>query len=249
MIPMVWKHLPESLDFLLSRPSADTLYKINQLMGRMGKAPYAELPASSESTSTTKTGYADLLSSAELRIRTLLLSLAFFVVMLTFYFVMSWTPKILVDSGMSATEGISGGILLNLGGVIGCLVLGYLSSRMPLRPLMVGYVTLTGLLMLVFSHSGTDIGLMLPVAASLGFFIFGSMVGLYAMAPQLYPVSSRAAGISIAIGTGRIGAVLSPLLAGLLFDFGWARTDGYVLFALPLVITVGAIIVLGRATR
>jgi MFS family permease len=178
-----------------------------------------------------------------------LLSLAFFVVMLTFYFVMSWTPKILMDSGMSATEGISGGILLNLGGVIGCVLLGYLSSRMRLVRLITSYVILTGLLMVLFSQSGSHVGVMVPAAASLGFFIFGSMVGLYALAPQLYPVSSRAAGISIAIGTGRIGAVLSPLLAGLLFDFGWAKTDGYILFALPLVITVGAIVALGRALR
>jgi len=249
MIPLVWKHLPESLDFLLNRPAERSLSRVNWLLNRLGRPPLAQLPVARRPDSSGRTGYADLFSSRELLMRTLLLSCAFFVVMLTFYFVMSWTPKILVDTGMSATQGISGGILLNLGGVVGCLLLGYLSSRMPLRPLLLGYVALTGLLMLMFSRIGTDIGVMLPLAAGLGFFIFGSMVGLYAMAPRLYPVSSRAAGISIAIGTGRVGAVLSPLLAGLLFDLGWARTDGYILFALPLVVTVGAIVVLGRAIR
>jgi benzoate transport len=249
MIPLVWKQLPESLDFLLSRSSASTLDRINQLLSRLGKAPIAELPVAGGNTSPVKTGYADLVSSAGLLNRTVLLSLAFFMVMLTFYFVMSWTPKILVDSGMSAAQGISGGVLLNLGGIAGCVMLGYLSSHLRLPRLLAVYLILTGVLMVLFSGTGSHIALMVPVAASLGFFIFGSMVGLYALAPQLFPVNSRAAGISTAIGTGRIGAVLAPAVAGMLFDSGWAKMDGYVLFALPLVITFGAVVVLGRAVR
>jgi len=249
MIPLVWKLLPESLDFLLSRSSTGTLDKVNRLLSRLGKAPMTELPLAGGDAAPVRTGYADLFSSAELRKRTVLLSLAFFVVMLTFYFVMSWTPKILVDSGMSAAQGISGGVLLNLGGIAGCVMLGFLSSRLRLPRLVTVYVILTGLLMVLFSRTGSYISVMVPVAASLGFFIFGSMVGLYALAPQLYPVNSRAAGISTAIGTGRIGAVLAPAVAGMLFDSGWAKMDGYVLFALPLVITLGAVVVLGRVVR
>lgn len=177
--------------------------------------------------------------------RTVLLCLSFFVVMLTFYFVMSWTPKILVDSGMSATQGISGGIILNLGGIAGCLFLGYLSSHWPLPRLILVYVILTFILMLVFAKIGSQIGAMVFIAVSLGFFLFGCMVGLYALAPQLFPVQSRSAGISI--GFGRMGGVLSPMLAGVLFDAGWAKTDGYIIFALPLVVTAVAIVVLGRA--
>ncbi len=122
-----------------------------------------------------------------------------------------------------------------------------MSSRLPIQRLIILYVVLTGVLMAVFSQADGGVNTMVGVALCLGFFMFGSMVGLYALAPHLYPARSRAAGISIAIGFGRIGGVISPLLAGFLFDAGWAKTDGYILFAAPLVITASAIFVLGRS--
>lgn len=247
MIPLVWRALPESLDYLLARRPADALDRVNEVLGRLGRQKISSLPTPAADSPGRKTGYANLLSNAVLRFRTILLSLAFFVVMLSFYFVMSWTPKILVDSGLSTAQGISGGILLNIGGVFGCVLLGYLSSRLPLQRLIKLYVILTAFLMIVFAQTGSHIGTMVLVAACLGFFMFGSMVGLYALAPQLYPTQSRAAGISIAIGIGRIGGVMSPALAGMLFDSGWGKADGYLLFALPLAVTVAAIVVLGRS--
>jgi benzoate transport len=249
MIPIVWRQLPESLDYLLARRPSGALKNINRVLEKLGRAPIEALPDRQESGSSGKTGYADLLATPALRNRTLLLCAAFLMTMVSFYFAMSWTPKILVDSGMSTSQGISGGIILNAGGVIGCLVLGFLSSRMPLPRLIATYAVMTVLLMIVFSQTGTAVSMMVVVATCLGFFLFGSMVGLYALAPQLYPPQSRAAGVSIAIGFGRIGGVASPMLAGMLFDSGWAKSDGYILFALPLVIMAGVIIVLGGMMR
>jgi benzoate transport len=249
MIPLVWAALPESLDYLLTRRPVGALDRINQLLARLRQPAIAAMPAPRADSQVRKTGYADLFSNPALRSNALWLSLAYFMMILAFYFVTSWTPKILVDSGMSNAQGISGGILLNAGGVIGCLLLGYLSSRLPLHRLLTVYVVLTGILMIVFAYSGSDISLLVPLATALGFFLFGSMVGLYALAPALYPTQSRAAGVSIAIGSGRIGGVISPMLAGILFDAGWAKTDSYILFAVPLVITAFAVVLLGRVIR
>jgi benzoate transport len=249
MIPLVWKALPESLDYLLTRRPAGALEQINLLLGRLGRPGLDALPAARTDVRDRKTGYADLFADAVLRRNALWLSLAFFMMILAFYFVMSWTPKILVDSGLSNAQGISGGILLNAGGVLGCIVLGYLSSRLPLPRLLVLFVLTTSALMILFARGGSDIGMLVLLATCLGFFLFGSMVGLYALAPELYPTRSRAAGVSIAIGFGRIGGVIAPVLAGVLFDYGWAQKDGYILFAVPLVITAIAVVLLGRVIR
>jgi benzoate transport len=249
MIPLVWKALPESLDYLLTRRPAGALERINLLLGRMGKPGLEILPPTKPDAPKRKTGYADLFSDVALRSNALWLSLAFFMMMLAFYFVMSWTPKILVDSGMSNAQGISGGILLNAGGVLGSLLLGYISSLLPLPRLVTVYVSLAGILMVVFAYLGSNISMLVVVATCLGFFLLGSMVGLYALAPHLFPTQSRAAGVSIAIGVGRFGGVTSPMLAGVLFDHGWAQTDGYIIFAVPLVITAFAVALLGRVIR
>ncbi len=249
MIPLVWRFLPESLDFLISRQPPQALQRANEALRRLGREAMDSLPPRAGSAVERKSGYASLLADSGLLWRTVCLSLAFFVMMLTFYFVMSWTPKILVDSGMSTTQGISGGIILNVGGIVGSILLGYLSSRWPLYRIISVYASTTLALMIVFSQVGTHVPTMVAVAIALGFFMFGCMVGLYALSPHLYPTQSRAAGLSIAIGVGRIGGVMSPLWAGWLFDLGWQKMDGYILFALPLVLTLLMVELLGRWMR
>ena len=248
MIFVAWRQLPESLDHVLTHRPANALGKVNRMLARLGQPAISELPPL-HTKLAQKSGYADLLASPALLRTTALLCAAFMVVMLSFYFVLSWTPKLLVDAGMSASQGISGGIILNMGGIVGSLLLGYISSRVPISKLIALYMLVTAVLMAFFaSVSAFNTG-MLVLTLALGFFIFGSMVGLYALAPHLYPASSRAAGLSVAIGVGRLGGVLSPLLAGYLFDHGWNRQDGFIAFAAPLLVSVIVVLVLGRSVR
>ncbi|MDZ4729028.1 MAG: MFS transporter [Xanthomonadales bacterium] len=244
MVLVVWRALPESLDYLASRQPLNALDKINDLLRKLGRESISALPELANRDGKKKSGYADMLATPGLWKTSLLLSLAFFIVMFSFYFVLSWTPKILVDAGMSTSQGISGGVLLNMGGIVGSLLLGYVSSRLDISKLIAVYMVLSAALMAVFANvSSFDITLQM-LALALGFFIFGSMVGLYALAPHLYPVQSRSAGLSIAIGIGRIGGVTSPLLAGYLFDHGWAQADGFIMFAIPLLLAAVVVIAL-----
>lgn len=246
MIPLVWRQLPESLDYLLARRPVHALERINQLLARMGKPSATALPEVSFVPTRKSNVYSELFSNPALLSRVMLLCTAFFTMMLTFYFVMSWTPKILVDSGLSTTQGISGGIVLNLGSIVGCVLIGYLSSRWSLTRLIMAYVLMTAVLMTLFSQVVEPIGLMILVAAWLGFFMSGAMVGLYALSPELYPPANRAVGISIATGVGRIGGLVAPLLAGLLFEYGLPQRDGYIVFALPLLVTLISVVLLAR---
>lgn len=54
---------------------------------------------------------------------------ACFLTMLSLYFLLNWTPKVLVDQGFSLRFGISGSMLMNLGGVAGGLLLGLATRR------------------------------------------------------------------------------------------------------------------------
>jgi benzoate transport len=244
MILVVWRYLPESLDYLISRQPPDALKKINFLLERFGHPLVTEIPSSNVQPGKVKTGYADLVASPGLLKTTVLLCLAFFIIMFCFYFVLSWTPKILVDAGMSTEQGISGGVLLNIGGIAGSLLLGYFSSRLEISKLIAVYMVLSTVLMVMFSTVTTYDTSLQILALSLGFFIFGSIVGLYALAPHLYPVRSRSAGLSIAIGVGRVGGVASPLLAGYLFDNEWTQSDGFIVFAIPLVLSAMVVLAL-----
>ena len=237
MIPVVAWRLPESLDFLLARRPANALRHLNALMRHMGRAEVSALPELVTPSSSTRVSMRSLFSGTLLR-STLLIWASFFLVMFSFYFVMSWTPRLLVTAGLSAQQGITGGVLLNLGGIAGGTLFGLLASRFPLRGLALRFIGLTAGLLLVFGLLASQLTLALafPVAIGIGIFLFGSMVGLYSMTPILYPAEVRTTGMGWAIGIGRIGAILSPMIVGRLVDGGWQTSHLYYAFAVPLLV-------------
>jgi MFS family permease len=68
------------------------------------------------------------------------------------------------------------------------------------------------------------------------------MAGLYAVGPTLYPTAVRATGMGSAIGIGRFGAILAPILSGALLDAGWTPGRLYVLFVVPYLIAALAML-------
>jgi benzoate transport len=254
MVPLVIRALPESLDFLLARRPVDALPRLNDLLRRMGRPEVSQLPTRPEEPPPSGNPLDGLFSGGTAR-DTLLIWSAFFLVMFSFYFTTSWTPRLLVTAGLSARQGITGGVLLNLGGIVGGSLFGYLARRVPLKPLACLSFVFTAVSMLLFDLLAPSLTLpgageasltaAFPVAFAIGACLFGSMVGLYAITPILYPAAIRTTGMGWAIGIGRIGAILAPITAGLLVDGGWATAHLYYVFATPLV----AAVLLVRALR
>jgi hypothetical protein len=56
------------------------------------------------------------------------------------------------------------------------------------------------------------------LAIAVGFFGNAAISGMYTIAAYSFPTHVRATGTGFVIGVGRGGAVLSPILAGYLFD-------------------------------
>src|SRR5258705_11651359 len=59
------------------------------------------------------------------------------------------------------------------------------------------------------------------VCAAAGFFINGAIVGMYALFAQAFPTHVRAFGTGCAVGLGRGGSFLAPIIAGYLFQAGY----------------------------
>jgi MFS family permease len=74
-----------------------------------------------------------------------------------------------------------------------------------------------------------------------GFFLIGSMASLYMIVPQMYPPNVRNTGTGLAIGFGRLGAVVGPYLGGLLINAQWDRVAYYTVLALPVLISAFAV--------
>jgi MFS transporter, AAHS family, 4-hydroxybenzoate transporter len=70
----------------------------------------------------------------------------------------------------------------------------------------------------------------------MGFGIQGGFVGLYAVAARVYPTSFRATGVGWAIGIGRLGGIMGPLVGGLLVAWGFGMAGSFGFFAIPCIL-------------
>lgn len=237
LIPVVLRSLPESLDFLLARRPKGALARLNDLLRRMGRPAAEALPDRPPDPHAHRNPVGRLFAGGAAR-STVLIWASFFLLMFSFYFVTSWTPKLLVAAGLSTRQGITGGVLLNLGGIAGGFLFGWLATKMPLGLLTRINLAGTAAMLVLFGLFATDLGAAFVIALAIGVFLFGSMVGLYAATPALYPAAIRATGMGWAIGIGRLGAILSPVTAGLMVDRGWETVALYGAFAVPLVVAL-----------
>ena len=233
-IPLTVVCLPESIDFLISRRPNDALARINKLAVRLGQAPLGSMPVVRKNAQPTG-GTFKRLFAPDLLASTLLLWLAFFLVMFGFYFVMSWTPKLLVSAGLSTEQGVTGGVLLSVGGIFGATLLGLASARFKLHHILALFMIVTAILLAIFVSTTSNLTAAFVVGALIGLFANGCVAGLYATSPLVYDASVRATGVGWGIGIGRIGAILSPLVAGHLIDANWHPNQLYLAYAVVFI--------------
>ena len=217
-MPLVFWLVPESVSWLCLRQPPGALESVNRTLGRMRHAPVAALPV--VSPQAQKRSVAAIFSPAFVR-TTILVSLAYFLHVTSFYFVIKWVPKIVVDLGF--TPSAAAGVLVwtNVGGAAGGVALGLLSLLIPVRYLTIVVLAMSTVLLGVFGrgyHTLADLSL---VCACAGFFTNAGIVGLYGILAQAFPTDLRATGTGFAVGTGRAGSVLAPILGGLLFQAGF----------------------------
>ncbi|BBG04074.1 MULTISPECIES: MFS transporter [Pseudonocardia] len=239
-IPIVLFALPESLQFLLTRRPAGALERVNGLLGRLRVPALSELPPPVAGAAAAR-GFRALLAPG-VRPTTLRLWALFFLVMAGFYVVTSWTPTLLVEAGLSESQGLTGGTLLNLGGIFGTLLLGLLAARWTLRSVLIGYMLATGVLLAVFLPALGWLAVAFSIGIVIGVVVNGCVGGMYALTATGYDDGIRATGVGAAIGIGRIGAVVAPTAAGALLDAGWTPNALYL--ACAVLFVLGAAVLL-----
>jgi|TARA_B110000881_G_scaffold119203_1_gene104622 benzoate transport len=227
-LPFVYWLLPESVAYLNSRRPSNAINRINATLKILGHAQIAQLP---EVGTQQKTSISELLKPSLIR-STVLLTFAYFMHIMTFYFILKWVPKIVVDMGFSPS--LAGSVLVwaNVGGLLGCITLGLLSNRFQIKTLLVFIFLGSSLMVMLFGSEQQSLTQLSVVVAVAGFFTNAGVVGLYALFAQYFPDALRASGSGFAIGVGRGGAAISPILAGLLFAAGYGLQSISVLMAL-----------------
>jgi MFS family permease len=217
-IPLVVFLAPESADFLAARRPRDALGRINRTLQRMGHPRIDALPAQAPAQASG-TPIAALFSPA-LRATTVLVTFGYFAHILVFYYVAKWLPKIVVDMGFAPSAAAGVLVWMSAGGVAGGAILGLAAQRFGLKGVTVAALALSTAMLVVFGRGQADLAGLSMNAAAAGVFIQAGIVGLYTIFAEAFPTPVRAAGTGFAIGVGRGGALLAPILAGFLFQAG-----------------------------
>jgi AAHS family 4-hydroxybenzoate transporter-like MFS transporter len=211
LLPVLIAVVPESARFLAVKGNTAKAERVLRRMGCEiawnGVAPSLSKADSPSVTSLFAAGRAP---------RTILIWATLFLSLLLTVFLVSWMPLLARQSGLGIQAAVLAITALNIGAIIGGFVIGRLCDRFAsAKPIAVAYA-LGGVAIALIGVVGTSSGLLLAVAFVAGLFTVGAQMTAIALSSHLYETSLRSTGVGWAFGVGRIGAVVGPLVGGVL---------------------------------
>jgi benzoate transport len=246
LIPVVYFVIPESVHWLARKQPVGALEKINSALRRMGHTTVSALPEISASVRSRS--IAEIFQPGLVAITTIV-TLAYFFHITTFYFIVKWIPKIVVDMGFAQSSAAGVLVWTNVGGATGGAVFGLLTLRFGLKPLTIALLVLSTVMVTIFGRTPADLDRLALICAMAGFCTNAGIVGLYAIIAQVFPTQVRAFGTGFTVGVGRGGSVLAPIIAGFLFNAGYALPTVAMTMAAGSLLAAAVLILLKLGDR
>jgi AAHS family 4-hydroxybenzoate transporter-like MFS transporter len=176
---------------------------------------------------------------------TLLLWIVFFMSLLDLYLLSNWLPTVLNDLGVSVSAAAAIGAMLQVGGVVGTFTLGNFIDRFSFRALSLTYLAAAFAIAAIgiASHS---IGLVTIAIFASGFCVVGGQIASNALTATFYPTAIRSTGVGWALGIGRIGSIVGPLVGGLMLARDVGVQPLFAAAAVPALVAAAAAFMLAR---
>ena len=232
ILPVVYFFMPESIEFLVTRKGEEALPEANAILRTLGHGEASEIRVS---RTPPKAGIMELFSGDTLKL-TLALTLSYLLNIMTVYYILTWVPSIVTDLGFDKVVGTQVSVWVSIGGIIGGALFGWVATFLDLRKMLAGLMLSAGVLVIIFGQIPADLVLLKSVGFMLGFCMYGSTVGLFALLARSYPTTLRATGTGFVVGAGRGGSTIGPVLVGFLLAAGFGIPE------VSLVMSAGSII-------
>jgi AAHS family 4-hydroxybenzoate transporter-like MFS transporter len=249
LIPALLLALPESLAFLIRRGAEPK--RIQALFRRMDPSLPA-VPAAVFGLEQGASGRASLaaLFVGGMGLGTLLLWVVFAVNLGEFYALQSWLPTILAGLKYPPSVVVAATTLTTVGGIVAAFITGPCMDRLGAYG-TVAAIYVLGAVFLAATGAGLHAGFAVLMAVNFlsGCCISGGQKSVIALAAVFYPAPVRSTGVGWALGVGRIGGIVSPLLLGRALDAGTPAAAAFSVMALPMLAGAGLIWRLGAVAR
>jgi MFS transporter, AAHS family, 4-hydroxybenzoate transporter len=177
---------------------------------------------------------------------TLLLWTAFFSNLLVMYFLVNWLPSLLSIAGSSLSVATLSTAVLNLGGIAGAILLSRLINGPHAVVTLARAYGAAAVALLVIARADGNSAVLLTGAGLVGAVVVGGQIAMNAVTASFYPAQIRSTGVGWALGIGRIGSIVGPLLGGLLLSAGWQGTSAVMFAIIPTLIAACALFGVSR---
>lgn len=235
---MVW--LPESLDWLLTKQPAGALQRANHVLTQQGRSPLEHLEETATYAGGQNGGLREIIRPGVL-FRSVMVWIGYGLLISGFYFVNTWTPRVITSVSGSDERGVLIGIVANAGGILGVFIFAALVSRFAPAPVLIATLIAGAAAFAAFSAAFDFLMPAFLIAGLLGLLTTGGIAGFQAYGPHIYSARARATGLGLMIGIGRVIAIVSPILVGYMLEGGIPAERIYLIFAAPMAAAAVAV--------
>ncbi|NVK40599.1 MAG: aromatic acid/H+ symport family MFS transporter [Oceanospirillaceae bacterium] len=245
LLPLIWMLLPESIGFLVQSGQREQAIK---LLNRVDPSCKAQIGDNLYMPTGKVVGSVPLVSlfTHGRLISTLMFWVSFFCCLMMVYALASWLPKIMETAGYEVKKGLLFLLVLNFGAMFGAIGGGWMSDRFHLRRVITIMFVAAALSIGLLGFLRGSITIQYLLIAIAGACTIGTQILLYAYVAQYYSLSNRSTGIGWASGVGRLGAILGPILGGVLMAAQLDVEMNFVAVGVPAIIAALAISMVGR---
>ncbi|MEU6157377.1 aromatic acid/H+ symport family MFS transporter [Streptomyces sp. NPDC047130] len=171
---------------------------------------------------------------------------ASFMGLLLVYGLNTWLPKLMNDAGYPVPTAVTQLLILNLGGVAGLLVGGWVADQKGIKGTTLGWFAAAAVMLACLSVKMESDLLLNVVVFFTGVFVFSAQVLVYAYVTNFYPAAIRSTALGSASGIGRLGSIVGPSITGALVTAGIGHPWGFYSFAMVAVLAVVAVLTLPK---
>jgi AAHS family 4-hydroxybenzoate transporter-like MFS transporter len=138
------------------------------------------------------------------------------------FLMLVWVPAILHGEGLSPTDAIFASTMYAFGSIFGVAIIAPIADRFGAERVVAGILGVGAVSMVIAGSIALPYVALCVAIGGVGVGIGGGQHGINSVSGALYPASIRATGAGWALGIGRIGQILGPLVGGLLLGVGWS---------------------------
>ena len=241
--------LPESIRFLVVRGGRDA--EARELLSRVSPGAVVTGPLSPGHDEHAASGsfvVSELFTNGR-AVATTLIWVIYFMNLLNLYFLNSWLPTIMSDAGIPVETAIRLTSLFQIGGIGGALLLGRLLDRTFSFWILAACYLWAAAFVYSIGHAGASVPLLAVTITCAGVGIIGGQNASHALSSEFYPTRIRSTGVGWALGIGRIGSIVGPMVGGVLLAQNTSMRDIFWAAVIPAAFATLAAAGIAMKTR